>query len=229
MVSHSVLVCIGNTSPFHIYSQVHLGVQVTWYTCVRLHISNIVDYDETFNPLVKPAIVRTVLTLALSQRPVHQLDVKNTFHNGTLTETVYCFQPTSFVDSGLPNHVCHLNKSLYAVAEPELKSIGGQFHKLMPHLTRCYYLPACACSMNKRSQQVRWKMRWSACAYVRLVWWHCGWAPTSFNTMPVNALRREMLVKHILSLRSIAIVVGSSSQLSWELKKSIVPDSSCSV
>ena len=37
--------------------------------------------------------------------------------------------------------------------------------------------------------------------------------------MPANALRREMLAEHILSLRSIAIVVGSSSQLSWELKK----------
>jgi hypothetical protein len=72
-----------------------------------------VDYDETFSPLVKPAIFRTVLTLALSQQPVHQLDVKNTFHNGTLTETVYCYQPTSFVDSGLPNHVYCLNKSLY--------------------------------------------------------------------------------------------------------------------
>ena len=100
------------------------------------------------------------------------------------------------------------------MAEPELKSRGGQFHKLMPHLTRCYYLPACACSMNKRSQQGRWKMKWSACEYVKLVWWHRGWAPTSFNTMPANALRREILTKHILSLRSIAIVLGSSSQLS---------------
>ena len=26
-----------------------------------------VDYDETFNPVVKPATLRTVLTLALSQ------------------------------------------------------------------------------------------------------------------------------------------------------------------
>jgi hypothetical protein len=46
-------------------------------------------------------------------------------------------------------------RSLQSVAEPELKSRGGQFHKLMLHLARCYYLPACACSMNKRSQRVR--------------------------------------------------------------------------
>jgi hypothetical protein len=59
-----------------------------------------VDYDETFSPVVKPAIVRVVLSLALSQNwPIHQLDVKNAFLHGTLTETVYCVQPSSFVDS----------------------------------------------------------------------------------------------------------------------------------
>jgi hypothetical protein len=50
-----------------------------------------VDYDETFNPVVKPGIIHTVLTLALSQAwPMHQLDVKNAFFQGTLTEIVYC-------------------------------------------------------------------------------------------------------------------------------------------
>jgi hypothetical protein len=50
-----------------------------------------VDFTETFSPVVKPAMVRTVLSLALSRRwPIHQLDVKNKFLHGTLTETVYC-------------------------------------------------------------------------------------------------------------------------------------------
>jgi hypothetical protein len=44
-----------------------------------------VDYDETFSPVVKPATIRTVLTLALSRNwPVHQLDVTDAFLHGTL-------------------------------------------------------------------------------------------------------------------------------------------------
>jgi hypothetical protein len=44
-----------------------------------------VDYDETFSPIIKPAIVRTMLTLAVSRDwHVHQLDVKNAFLHGTL-------------------------------------------------------------------------------------------------------------------------------------------------
>ncbi|XP_021305478.1 uncharacterized protein LOC110431103 [Sorghum bicolor] len=63
-----------------------------------------VDYDETFSPVVKPTTVRTVLSLALTHGwPVHQLDVKNAFLHGVLTEIVYCSQPTGFADSSRPD------------------------------------------------------------------------------------------------------------------------------
>jgi hypothetical protein len=77
-----------------------------------------IDYDETFSPIVKPAIVRTVISLAIARDwPLHQLDVKNTFLHGTLTETVYCSQPTSFFDSAQLDLVCRLNKSLYGLKQ----------------------------------------------------------------------------------------------------------------
>jgi len=77
-----------------------------------------VDFDETFSPVVKPATVRTVLSLALCRRwPIHQLDVKNAFLHGDLTETVYCQQPSGFEDAAHPDFVCLLKKSLYGLKQ----------------------------------------------------------------------------------------------------------------
>nr|GEW23484.1 hypothetical protein [Tanacetum cinerariifolium] len=56
-----------------------------------------VDCDDTFSPVVKPATVHTVLSLALSRNlAIHQLDVKNAFLNGELYETVYMYQPPGY-------------------------------------------------------------------------------------------------------------------------------------
>jgi histone deacetylase 1/2 len=42
-----------------------------------------VDYGETFSPVIKPATIRTVLSIATSSSwPIHQLDVKNAFLHG---------------------------------------------------------------------------------------------------------------------------------------------------
>ena len=77
-----------------------------------------VDFAETFSPVVKPATVRKVLSLALSRKwPVHQLDVKNAFLHGTLTETVFAAQPSGFEDPAHPDFVCRLNKSLYGLKQ----------------------------------------------------------------------------------------------------------------
>ncbi|GJW14505.1 zf-CCHC domain-containing protein [Tanacetum coccineum] len=47
-----------------------------------------IDCDDTFSLVVKPATIRTVLSLALSRKwPVHQLDVKNAFLNGDISES----------------------------------------------------------------------------------------------------------------------------------------------
>jgi hypothetical protein len=75
-----------------------------------------VDYNKTFSPVVKPATIRTVLTLTVFRGwPVHQLDIKNAFLYGTLSETIYCSQPIGFVDPAHSQLVCRLNKSLYGL------------------------------------------------------------------------------------------------------------------
>jgi hypothetical protein len=78
-----------------------------------------VDYDETFNLVVKFATVRVVLSLALSWGCViHQLHIKNAFFlHGTLTKIVYYSQPTGFVDAARPDLVCRLNRSLYGLKQ----------------------------------------------------------------------------------------------------------------
>nr|GEX79460.1 ribonuclease H-like domain-containing protein [Tanacetum cinerariifolium] len=75
-----------------------------------------VDCDETFSHVVKPATIRTVLSLAVSREwHIHQLDVKNAFLHGHLTETVYMHQPPGFTDSAYSDYVCLLQKSLYVL------------------------------------------------------------------------------------------------------------------
>jgi hypothetical protein len=77
-----------------------------------------VDYDETFSLVVKPATVHTVLAIAVSRDwQVQQLDVKNGFLHGTLSETVFCSQPTGFADPTHPDLVCRLHKSLYGLKQ----------------------------------------------------------------------------------------------------------------
>jgi hypothetical protein len=73
-----------------------------------------VVYDETFSPVIKFANVCAILSFVLSRDwAIHQLDVKNAFLHGTLTETVHCSQPTGFVDVAHLDLVCRLNCSLY--------------------------------------------------------------------------------------------------------------------
>nr|GEV79646.1 ribonuclease H-like domain-containing protein [Tanacetum cinerariifolium] len=77
-----------------------------------------VDFDETFSPVVKPGTIRTVLSLDVSRQwPIYQLDVKNAFFNGDLSENVYIHQPPGFVDSRYAHHVCLLQRSLYGLKQ----------------------------------------------------------------------------------------------------------------
>ncbi|GKD43403.1 ribonuclease H-like domain-containing protein, partial [Tanacetum coccineum] len=92
-----------------------------------------VDVDETFSPVVKPGTIRTVLSLAASRHwPIHQLDVKNAFLHGDLSETVYMHQPPGFRDSVHPDYVCLLQRSLYGLKQAP----RAWFQRFASYITR---------------------------------------------------------------------------------------------
>jgi hypothetical protein len=62
-----------------------------------------IDYDDTLRPVVKPATIILVLSLAISRGwDLHQLDVKNVFLHGMLEEEVFMKQPPGFIDPDFP-------------------------------------------------------------------------------------------------------------------------------
>jgi hypothetical protein len=76
------------------------------------------DYTDTFSLVIKATTVHVVLSLAVTNKwSLRQLDVKNTFLNGHLTESVYMEQPPGYIDPRYPNHVCQLKKALYGLKQ----------------------------------------------------------------------------------------------------------------
>ena len=66
-----------------------------------------IDYEETFAPVARISSVCALLAVAATSKcDLFQMDVKNAFLNGDLSEKVYMQPPPSlFVDF---NKVCHL-------------------------------------------------------------------------------------------------------------------------
>ncbi|GKV45074.1 hypothetical protein SLEP1_g52197 [Rubroshorea leprosula] len=77
-----------------------------------------VDFSETFSPVIKPAIVRIVLSIAkVKGWDIRQLNVKNAFLHGKLQKPVYMAQPPGFSDPKNPNYICHLKRALYGLKQ----------------------------------------------------------------------------------------------------------------
>jgi hypothetical protein len=70
-----------------------------------------IDYDETFAPVAKMTVVRTILSIAASNEwSLHQMDVKNVFLHGDLTEDIYMTPPQGLFSSskGVSKFKCSL-------------------------------------------------------------------------------------------------------------------------
>ncbi|CAL1371853.1 unnamed protein product [Linum trigynum] len=76
------------------------------------------DFGDTFSPILKPATLRLLLGIVVSQAwPLHQVDISNAFLHDTLQEEVYMRQPVGFIDPEHPDSVCRLRKSIYGLRQ----------------------------------------------------------------------------------------------------------------
>ena len=75
-----------------------------------------IDYEETFAPVAHISSIRTLLAVAVASKwDLFQMDVKNAFLNGDLSEEVYMQPPPGLsVDS---NKICYLRRALYGLKQ----------------------------------------------------------------------------------------------------------------
>ena len=80
------------------------------------HQQTVIDFHETFNPVINPITVRTLLSIALNNKwGIFQLDVN--FLNGHLTEKVYMAQPQGMKKVDYLHHVFCLHKAIYGLKQ----------------------------------------------------------------------------------------------------------------
>lgn len=97
-----------------------------------------IDYDETFAPVAKMTIIRTILAVAASQSwPLYQMDVKNAFLHADLQEDVYMSLPQG-VSSLEKGFVAKLRRSLYGLKQAP----RAWFEKFLDALTHLDFQPS---------------------------------------------------------------------------------------
>ena len=75
-------------------------------------------YEETFTPIARLESVCIFLAYATHKNfQVYQMDIKCTFLNGELEETIYVEKPPGFINEKCPNHCYILDKAVYGLKQ----------------------------------------------------------------------------------------------------------------
>ena len=78
-----------------------------------------IDFEETFTPVARLSSVRTLIVVSADRKwPLFQMDVKNAFLNGELSEEVYMKLPPGYSHPpGFPHRVFRLRRALYGLKQ----------------------------------------------------------------------------------------------------------------
>ena len=78
-----------------------------------------IDYEETFSPVARLSSVGTLISVSAARKwPLFQMDVKNAYLNGELSEEVYMKLPPGYSHpSGFPHRVFRLRRALYGLKQ----------------------------------------------------------------------------------------------------------------
>ena len=75
-----------------------------------------IDCKETFSPVSTKDSFRIIMVLVAHYNlELHQMDVKTTFLNGDIDETIYMVQPENFESNDSKHLVCKFKKSIYGL------------------------------------------------------------------------------------------------------------------
>ena len=91
-----------------------------------------IDYKETFSLVSTKDSFRTIMALVPHfDLELHHMDVKTTFLNGNIDETIYMVQPKNFVSGDPKSMVCKLKKFIYGLKQVS-REWSYKFYQLLP-------------------------------------------------------------------------------------------------